>query len=728
MKPMLRRAGVPHEQALLAKEPKPTTLTRRVVIFLTLFLMLILFSVAVFNSAFAEDSRDENTPIYDLKAPENEELLDNTSKVEDVQEIKASTVEEEAEEPSGNKQVSTKETVRSETDLDAALANFSTNEIIVDAPITLTGSFEGLVSGNKILTGSSSGALIRDVTNTGALITVSAESELTIKSLVISGTQTEVADVGPLLDVQSTAAVILAVGAKLQDNIATVGEGGAVCNAGSIRMQNGCTISGNSNIGQTPKGGGVYNKEGATLIVKGGSISGNAAHGAGGQGGGIYLQKGSEVIFGAATIKNNSASQGGGIYTQAHCVFDGTEIVGNSAVAEDNSAESGCGGGIFSSGATTLTLNDTTVSKNEAEAYTDAHKPVGGHGGGVFVGNESTLSLKESSLVTRNNAVEGGGVYVASGGAFAMTGKEEFAPAVSKNTATGLPDHKVEGKGGGIANNGSLSIEVGSLTQNTSTDFGGGLEQGGTASLGLLTMSENSAHFGGGIHNLENKTTHCDSSVIRENDAQCGGGILNQGTVHLKGTTVLDKNTSQQKAAGNNFMNLWMHSFEKPVLSVEGDVTITQGLLLAANPETGERNGPIVVAAPLTKGPLIVDGYGHFINKERINAGLDLGDVVASANNSALDSNDLSVVQLSTAWPEFKAELSENKEIVCGTALVLPTEAEETQEAQPTSESYVEEEPVEASDPLAVAAFSGALAVAGLGNVVITRLRRMTWL
>ena len=99
--------------------------------------------------------------------------------------------------------------------------------------------------------------------------------------------------------------------------------------------------------------------------------------------------------------------------------------------------------------------------------------------------------------------------------------------AISGNTAT---------YSGGIENRGTLTITDSAISGNTA-DSGGGIENDGTLTITNSTISGNTAHFGGGIYN--DGTLTLTNSTISGNTANSyGGGIENYGTLTITDSTV----------------------------------------------------------------------------------------------------------------------------------------------------------------------------------------------
>ncbi len=83
--------------------------------------------------------------------------------------------------------------------------------------------------------------------------------------------------------------------------------------------------------------------------------------------------------------------------------------------------------------------------------------------------------------------------------------------------------------GGGILNNGTLTLTHCTLTGNNARyAFGGGIGNSGTLTLTDCTLKGNRADVGGGVVNQDGTLTVINSTFKR-NYARCGGGIVNEG-------------------------------------------------------------------------------------------------------------------------------------------------------------------------------------------------------
>jgi hypothetical protein len=117
-----------------------------------------------------------------------------------------------------------------------------------------------------------------------------------------------------------------------------------------------------------------------------------------------------------------------------------------------------------------------------------------------------------------------------------------IAPGV-KVTITGVT---IEGgnkpEGGGIYNQGTLTVDNSTLTANTASGGGGGIYNQGTLTVDNSTLTANTAtgtfSGGGGIFNDEGTLTVENSTLTANTASFAGGGILN-----IKGTCTVDSNS-----------------------------------------------------------------------------------------------------------------------------------------------------------------------------------------
>ncbi len=155
----------------------------------------------------------------------------------------------------------------------------------------------------------------------------------------------------------------------------------------------------------------------------------------------------------------------------------------------------------------------------------------GNNARGVFVVLSSrSVGLRKLDIVNGRRSGNGGGI-VNQGNLSIVHG------AVSGNTATSY--------GGGIANQGNLSIVHGAVSGNTATSLGGGIFNSGTLTIEHSTVSGNRAGDGGGIHS--GGTLIIRHSTVAENiSMEFGGGMCSSAGA---GTTTIEHSTVSGNSA-----------------------------------------------------------------------------------------------------------------------------------------------------------------------------------
>jgi CSLREA domain-containing protein len=125
--------------------------------------------------------------------------------------------------------------------------------------------------------------------------------------------------------------------------------------------------------------------------------------------------------------------------------------------------------------------------------------------------------------------------------------------------------------GGGITNDGNLTLSGSMLSANSATISGGGIRNGGTLNVSICILADNSAPAnGGGIFNSGSLTI--SSSTLSGNIASQGGGLMNSGLGTL---TVNDSTLAGNRAAYGG--GLWSN----------GAVTVTASTLSGNSATSG---------------------------------------------------------------------------------------------------------------------------------------------
>jgi len=217
-----------------------------------------------------------------------------------------------------------------------------------------------------------------------------------------------------------------------------------------------------------------------------------------------------------ATLENLTITGGSFIYSGSGIQNAGTLTVRN-CIITDNRAF-GSGGGIRSTIGSTLTIEDSVISNNQAitldseidhpweiRGTTPAVTFGGVNGWGAGLYNDGIATVTNTEITDNTARQGGGGIY--NTGTLTLTNS-----TVSGNTADHVTGYTQAGandysEGGGIANYGTLTVTGGSVTGNLSADQGGGVFQhaNGLAEITNVTITGNTAGvpsttgFGGGI-------------------------------------------------------------------------------------------------------------------------------------------------------------------------------------------------------------------------------------
>ena len=219
----------------------------------------------------------------------------------------------------------------------------------------------------------------------------------------------------------------------------------------------GCYLAGNggsvllsNNVFVANSGGGAYIAS-ATVTVIANAFSGNNANAVYGTGGGLYWGGAKATITGN-TFTGNIANNGGGLAVNGSATIAGNTFTGNSG---NN------GGGLNASGTAIITTTNNTFTGNSATTS----------GGGAYVSVSGGTNVFSANILKQNSAPTGGGLYTSGGSSLILLdnlvvkntqgGGIYVNPSslltVINNTIT---DNAITGNGGGLACSVSGVVEV----------------------------------------------------------------------------------------------------------------------------------------------------------------------------------------------------------------------------------------------------------------------------
>ena len=350
-------------------------------------------------------------------------------------------------------------------------------------------------------------------------------------------------------------------------------------------------------------GGGVAVRDEFSLMsaVSQASISGAEIcnNNAGTVGGGIYLyvKNGNIDITGGHVLANQATTNGGGImientttvnvsggqigatqYKHPEVVLSKTAstfaVPSGAAFTDGGNNAGGAGGGIYVLN-DILTDDSSFVSKNIALNMTgglvEGNVAVG-DGGGLYMvrpsGNTTygniTFTMSDPGTGSSdfgfvgNEAVNGGGIYISSGGAKSDALRYTASisgGSISKNEATKTTD--ANGYGGGMFITGLALVELdgGSVSENKAGNNGGGIYINANAEFNM-TGGELSANatdtMGGGIY-AYNAPVDIDGGNIASNTAATNGGgacIRGGATLTMNGGNIATNTATSGNGGG----------------------------------------------------------------------------------------------------------------------------------------------------------------------------------
>ncbi len=285
------------------------------------------------------------------------------------------------------------------TTLTEAVQNVSNNGTIylkdnIDATQTIT------IPENKNITITSENSAKTISKNyNGVLFYVSPSATLTLENVILDGKNVEATGDNFFVNVKGV--LNIKDGAVLKNNTSKWNAGAIKLEAGTLNMTGG-TITNN----KTEYGGAIFatNGDSSTINISGGEITNNNATLYGG--GAINITGGYTLnISGGSITNNHSENFGGGAIK-----VDNSKVFITGGKIKNNTATNGDGGAIWLYN-TDCTIKNVEISGNEAKGKLPDASYNNVRGGAIFVHGASKLNIEENTIIDKNKAPYGGGIY-----------------------------------------------------------------------------------------------------------------------------------------------------------------------------------------------------------------------------------------------------------------------------------------------------------------------------
>jgi hypothetical protein len=279
------------------------------------------------------------------------------------------------------------------------------------------------------------------------------------------------------------------------------GSGGAIGSVGALTVLN-STFSNNS---AAAHGGAIDDNPppgGPAFVLSNSTFTGNSSCGGGalGLGSSVSLQATNDRF---ANNTECGRDGGGAILTFGHVMLANSTLSGNRA---------GYGGGIINDGGS-VSLSNSTLSGNSAPP---------GEGGGIL-NYGGTLNVTNSAFTA--NSASGCYCYIGGGGIANEGGSVTVTNGTFANNSAACQGFCI---GGAIFNDfGTVSISnstIGKKGAGNSADYGGGVFNFDTLSIMGSTVTYNTATTeGGGIDNYGNTVTPTNTTIKYNTPTNCAG-------------------------------------------------------------------------------------------------------------------------------------------------------------------------------------------------------------
>ena len=250
---------------------------------------------------------------------------------------------------------------------------------------------------------------------------------------------------------------------------------------------------------------------------------------------------------------------------------------------------------------TGVSLRDAVTSANQdgAQGIASTISFAGTVNGNPITLSQGQIELKAGTGTTTINGgnqitVDGGGVsrvfLVDSGAQVVLTGLIiqhanpgstigggiENLGTLTVNSVT--LSHNTASYGGGIFNyGGTLTVGNSTFTGNSASVSGGGLDSSGTLTVTNTTFSTNSASYGGAIFNNYETMTLINVIISGNSAAIFGGGIGNYGSLTVTTSTISGNSATGSSSQGGGIFNASTGTLTVNSSTLTGNSSISQG-------------------------------------------------------------------------------------------------------------------------------------------------------
>jgi uncharacterized repeat protein (TIGR01451 family) len=248
-----------------------------------------------------------------------------------------------------------------------------------------------------------------------------------------------------------------------------------------------------------------------------------------------------------------------------------------------------------------MTIQNTQITHNSINSLNGASDTVGG---GIAIGTNGEAEISNTTI-SGHHAVRGGGIY------------NEGKLTLEESS---IIDNKSDYAGGGIYNLGDIAIKTSTIANNQDLYHGGGITiENGVGSIFNSTISSNESNWSGGGIYVKNGSLNVESSTIAENvllsGSGRGGGIFEENsTVNMQNSIV----ASSQGICSDCYGAIYSYGYnlieDKSNCNISGN---TASDIYGEDPLLGvlaDNGGPTLTHALLQNSPALFVGSCQRIN------------------------------------------------------------------------------------------------------------------